>query len=1576
MPVLVASDDFGYAGSDHGSIPSLASASSTSCSSDGGYEQDLSGFGVGAKLWGGCGDDTTSTSVTAEGATPFLDDSPDVNVADVCYLAAQLCDLYALDMGAAMLLVEGQGFDSAVDMCNLAAQLCDISTLDMGTALLLIGEQGYDAAVGEALLIAPRESRVNLVAHGGAATGDPPSPPPPSDNVIASVQTDPCFSFILDSAASVNVSPASDDASVMFVSTAPSAFRARVANGMTAGSSATGVAVMHVSDESYDIPFERLDGCTDRILSVPFLVSIGFTAHLDRLQSHLKTPAGTVIDVVRASSHADAMWLLPMTFDGAPGHATVAASSTTSGHLVASLVHVNAKTVGLAGMDDAVVLLNTSASPSTTASASGATATGPRPGRFHALTGPALHAALGHLTTEKFRAIRRRSIGLAKGSVIPQHARRQCRGCMLGAMSRQDIPNVAPYSTRDRYSKGERWGLDFGRDFGASIFHHSSYVILVEDQTLYVKLYFINSHTEIWGVLREFLAWCKRTFRVDVKAFKPDSDPMWTSGRAVDPDTAETKAFSEAYAVVFERSAPYTQATAIAENVQRPLLALTNTQLVHACLAAKFWEPSAINAADVLNMLPKPGSTRPLLQGDVSPHEAMFGHMPDLSRLAGAFGSLCYVRIEGAKPSQLKNTSRAALYLGIAAGSSGWKVLMLDTFSVATSLHVTIDHDLMRRPVVLLDSDSLRRDGTPGAAMADLARERSLFDGHSTSGVIVLDPLTHRPERVVEIHDAYGSSENHLTTVAGTPCSEVVCAPAPDPLDVPVPPMAPSASPLSAPAPPASSPSAPAPTSAAPAASAPASAPTSTPAPTAAATATSTATPTLPGSLVPAPPRTRRARLPDSTRISVQQANPKSGKSGARYEKYKHAKTVGQYLRDGSLADLRWDLQKGFVTVVPQAALALLDSSVLHLATMGIDAACLRVDDGAAARAPGPYPTMDVLSQSIADAVVARLDELGPPSELVASDDFDGFVAAAITANAPSASGSTISQRLSDPTGPKELLTHPRRGAYVASMVTELKQLLDVYKTLRVVPAHVVHAARAADPDHVRLFPSMWVLVSKYHADGSFNRTKGRLVACENNTKYQVPDTWSPTVSLSSVRLLLDIAAHHGAFILELDVSGAYLKGERKGDRASRARVFARLPPNLDLVRSVWDDPRLRYTDDNGNKMFFEVDSNWYGMQDAGVVWFEYFRAWVTSDEMGFTCATGDPCVYVKRSSGGFVFIATYVDDVLAVFSDLALKSAFLAAFEAKFDQSPDSGDGHNEFLGIQIKSNDDRTVLSLNTPRVFDRLQQRLDALDLPALGLVASNRRASLRAPLPPDAMELIFAPESEDNPIVPTELCHPPGLIGVAGWIVMSCRPAESFPAALLGRNARRPTRSYVQVLYHFLSYLLHTRDDELTLRGGDAMQFTTDVDSSWANCPGTQRSWFGFCMRTDGGAFMWRAKLAPSVALSSRDAEAVAAVFAVRSMLSVQILLHDLGFVTPDPLLLRVDNAATVQNTTTDLVHRDSRHMAIRLAFLREHVRRGLVNVEHVRTSLNLADIFTKILSAPEHDRIRRILMGMA
>ena len=71
---------------------------------------------------------------------------------------------------------------------------------------------------------------------------------------------------------------------------------------------------------------------------------------------------------------------------------------------------------------------------------------------------------------------------------------------------------------------------------------------------------------------------------------------------------------------------------------------------------------------------------------------------------------------------------------------------------------------------------------------------------------------------------------------------------------------------------------------------------------------------------------------------------------------------------------------------------------------------------------------------------------------------------------------------------------------------------------------------------------------------------------------------------------------------------------------------------------------------------------------------------------------------------------------------------------------------------------------------------------------------------------------------------------------------------------------------------------------------------------------------------------------------------------------------------------VDNRATVDGVLSDKIHKDSRFMAMRLRWLREIVRRGFVTLRYVRTSDNVADVFTKLLSPSDHDRLRSALMS--
>ena len=154
-------------------------------------------------------------------------------------------------------------------------------------------------------------------------------------------------------------------------------------------------------------------------------------------------------------------------------------------------------------------------------------------------------------------------------------------------------------------------------------------------------------------------------------------------------------------------------------------------------------------------------------------------------------------------------------------------------------------------------------------------------------------------------------------------------------------------------------------------------------------------------------------------------------------------------------------------------------------------------------------------------------------------------------------------------------------------------------------------------------------------------------------------------------------------------------------------------------------------------------------------------------------------------------------------------------------------------------------------------------------------------------------------------------------------------------------------------------------------------TTYVDSSWGNDPATMRSWFGYCIMWAGCPFAFRSKLEPCVALSSRDAEAIAAVYAIKAMLGLLILLSELGM-TPEaapPLYVHIDNQPVVDNANSSKVHRDSRHNALRLRWIRERVEDGLIGVRKVATSANVADVFTKELGPAAHRRFRPSLWVM-
>jgi hypothetical protein len=335
------------------------------------------------------------------------------------------------------------------------------------------------------------------------------------------------------------------------------------------------------------------------------------------------------------------------------------------------------------------------------------------------------------------------------------------------------------------------------------------------------------------------------------------------------------------------------------------------------------------------------------------------------------------------------------------------------------------------------------------------------------------------------------------------------------------------------------------------------------------------------------------------------------------------------------------------------------------------------------------------------------------------------------------------------------------------------------------------------------------------------------------------------------------------------------------------------------------------------------------------------------------------------------------VDDGLHLFADDDIQAWYMDQFEKFFDQSPDSGSEQTSFLSIDYDISDDLSKISLNTPKLWGKLEAALAGIELPPAA-----------APLPPDVFALLDAPvHPVDNPIVDKSDFHFRSVLGIAAWGVQAVRPACAFAMAVIARYAitpdrNGPTRNVVNVLLHACSYLLDHRDDRLHIDGDLDDKWRTYVDSSWANDPSSMRSYFGYCLVWAGCPFSFRSKLEPCVTLATRDAECVAAVYAVKAMLGFLLMLHELGFAQLDddidilPLELNVDNMSTVDGSHSDKIHKDSRHMGMRLKWLRQMVRDGLVKVIHIATGDNLSDVFTKPLSPTEHARFTDLLMSGA
>jgi hypothetical protein len=118
----------------------------------------------------------------------------------------------------------------------------------------------------------------------------------------------------------------------------------------------------------------------------------------------------------------------------------------------------------------------------------------------------------------------------------------------------------------------------------------------------------------------------------------------------------------------------------------------------------------------------------------------------------------------------------------------------------------------------------------------------------------------------------------------------------------------------------------------------------------------------------------------------------------------------------------------------------------------------------------------------------------------------------------------------------------------------------------------------------------------------------------------------------------------------------------------------------------------------------------------------------------------------------------------------------------------------------------------------------------------------------------------------------------------------------------------------------------------------------VDSDFGSDPDTRKSMTGYLMSLNGGAISWRSSRQGGLTLSSSEAEFVAASEAGHEVVYLRELLKGFGHPQKKPTEIWEDNASCIMMSENPTNRDRSRHVDVKVHYLRDLVRDGDVKLE--------------------------------
>eukprot|EP00253_Pinus_taeda_P030394 PITA_30394 len=358
------------------------------------------------------------------------------------------------------------------------------------------------------------------------------------------------------------------------------------------------------------------------------------------------------------------------------------------------------------------------------------------------------------------------------------------------------------------------------------------------------------------------------------------------------------------------------------------------------------------------------------------------------------------------------------------------------------------------------------------------------------------------------------------------------------------------------------------------------------------------------------------------------------------------------------------------------------------------------------------------------------------------------------------------------------------------------------------------------------------------------------------------------------------------------------------------------------LKEEVYVEQPLGYEKKGEEHKVCKLKKTLYGLNQAPRAWYNRIYSYLLDNE--FDKCEGEPTIYIKEKDGKIVIVVLYVDDVIFTGNDDQLIKNFKSVMKEEFEMT-DMG-FLRYFLGIEVDQNEKGIFIS--QARYVNQVLSRFNMEEC--------------KAAITPTVMGLKLSREDSSKDFDPSLY--------------------KSIVGSLIYLTATRPDIMYV---VSFISIFMERPKEA-------HWQAEKIILSDWAGSVDDRKSTSDYVFHMGSGAISWASKKQSIVALSTAEAEYVAATAAACQAVWMRRMLRSLGQEQAKATVIFCDNSSAIALSKNSVFHKRTKHIDTRFHYIGELVNNGEIVLEHCRTQEQVVDISTKSLDQKSFEFLRKCL----